>query len=137
MSQENLEHVRRILGALATGDLQTALKDVRIELRVHRLAPLPDPATYRGPAGMLMAWGEWTAPYEDLEITVGELIDAGHSVGAEIRQRGRRKDTGDAVEEEFWFVFTFYEGELVQWDMLASKRQALRGLAMVQQGPDT
>lgn len=137
MSQENVDRVRRTLEAFARGDFQTALQDVRIEMRTHRLAPLPDPKTFRGPAGMLMAWGEWTAPFEEFELTVGELIDAGHSVVAEIRQRGRRKDSDDMVEEQFWFVYTFYEGELVQQDMLASKRQALKGLAMLEEPRDS
>ena len=130
MSQENMEKVRRTFEALARGDFRTALQDVRMELRIHRVAPLPDPVTYRGPAGMLQAWGHWTEPFEELEMTIGELTDAGHSVLAEIRQRGRRKDGGELVEEQFWFVCTFFEGELVQWDMLASKRQALKGIAM-------
>lgn len=128
MSQQNLERVRRTFDAFARGDFRTALQDVRLEVRTHRLAPLPDPKTYQGPAGMLMAWGEWTAPFEELELTVGELIEAGESVVAEIRQSGRREDGGVRVEEQFWFVCTFLEGELIQWDMLASKRQALRGV---------
>ena len=107
-----------------------------MEVRTHRIAPLPEPKTYRGPAGMLQAWGDWTAPFEGFEMTVGELIDADPSVVAEIRQRGRRKDSGDVAEGQFWFVLTFFEGELVQWDMLASKRQALKGIRMREQQPD-
>lgn len=136
MSQENRERVRRTFEALARSDFRTALQDVRMEVRTHRIAPLPDPKTYQGPAGMLMAWGEWTEPYEELELTVGELIEAGPSIVAEIRQRGRQKDGGELVEEQFWFVCTFLEGALVQWDMLASKRQALRGLARRDAPPD-
>jgi ketosteroid isomerase-like protein len=137
MSQENVERVRRILEALGRGDFQTVLKDVRMEVRAHRVAPLPDPKAYLGRAGLLMAWGEWTAPFEEFEMTAGELIDAGHSVVAEIRQRGRHKESGAVVEEQFWFVYTFFEGELVQLDMLASKRQALKGLAMLEQRADS
>jgi len=128
MSQQNLELVRRTFDAFTRGDFHTALQDVRMEVRTHRIAPLPDPKTYRGPAGMLMAWGEWTEPFEELELTVGELIEAGDSVVAEIRQSGRDKDGGVLVEEQFWFVCTFLDGALVQWDMLASKRQALKGV---------
>lgn len=128
MSHENLERVRRIFDAFARNDFRTALQDVRMEVRTHRIAPLPEPKSYQGPAGMLMAWGEWTAPFEELELAVGELIEAGESVVAEIRQSGRRKDDGTLVEEQFWFVCTFFEGALVQWDMLATKRQALKGV---------
>lgn len=135
MSQENVERVKEIIEAFVSGDLRTALRDAHTGMRTHRLAPLPDPRTYRGPAGMLMAWGEWTAPYEELKLTVGELIEADHHVIAEIRQHGRRKDSGEVVDEQFWFVYTFVEGELVQQDMLASKRQALRGLAMLEDPP--
>jgi ketosteroid isomerase-like protein len=128
MSQQNLERVRRTFDAFARGDFHTALQDVRMEVRTHRIAPLPDPKIYQGPAGMLMAWGEWTAPFEELELTVGELIEAGQSVVAEIRQSGRQIDGGLLVEERFWFVCTFLDGALVQWDMLASKHQALKGV---------
>ncbi len=98
-----------------------------MEVRTHRIAPLPDPKAFQGPAGMLMAWGEWTAPFEDLSLTVGELIEAGQTVVAEILLSGRKKD-GEVVEQQVWFVCTFFEGALAQWDMLASKRQALKGV---------
>lgn len=123
-----MERTRRALEAFGRGDLRTALEDVHIQVRTHRVAPLPDPKSYRGPAGMLIAWEEWIAPFADHEMTVGELIDAGHSVVAQIHLRGRDKDSGASLEEEPWFVWTFFEGHLVQWDMLASKRQALKGL---------
>lgn len=130
VSQQNQEHVRRIFDAFSQGDFHTALQDVRMEVRTHRIAPLPDPKAYQAPAGMLMAWGEWTAPFDEFELTVGEMIDAGESVVAEIRQSGRPKGGGAPVEQQFWFVCTFLDGELVQWDMLASKRQALKGVGM-------
>jgi len=136
MSEDNVERARRALEALGRGDVQTALQDVRFEMRTHRLAPLPDPKTYRGPAGVLMAWADWTAPFEELEMTVGELTDAGESVVVEILQRGRRKDGGELVEERFWFVCSFFEGAWVQWDMLASKRQALTGVRRRDAAPD-
>jgi len=128
MSQQNLERVRKIFDAFARGDFRAALQDVRMEVRTHRITPLPNPKAYQGPAGMLMAWGEWTEPFEELELTVGELIEAGQSIVAEIRQRGRRKDGGELVEEQFWFVCTFFDGALIQWDILASKHQALKGV---------
>ena len=137
MSEENTERVRRTFDAFARGDFHTALQDVRMEVRTHRIAPLPDPKTFQGPAGMLMAWGEWTAPFEEFELTVGELIEAGQSVVAEIRQTGRRKDGGVRVEEQLWFVCTFFEGALVQWDMLATKRQALKGVGRREAPPDS
>ena len=128
MSQENVERVRQTFEAFGRGDLREALQHVRLEVRTHRIAPLPDPKTYSGPAGMLMAWGEWTGPFEEFELEVGELIDAGDSVVAEIRQRGRRKDSGELEEGKLWFVCTFYGDEMVQWDMLASKFQAFKGI---------
>lgn len=126
MSQQNAERTRQIFDAFARADFHAALRDVRKEVRTHRIAPLPDPKTYQGPAGMLMAWGEWTAPFEELELTVGELIEAGHSIVAEIRLSGRQAGGGVPVEEQAWSICTFFEGALVQWDMLASKRQALK-----------
>jgi ketosteroid isomerase-like protein len=137
VSQENVEQVRQIFEAFGRGDLRTALQNVRMEVRIHRIAPLPDPKAYTGPAGMLMAWGEWTAPFEELELTVGELIDSGHSVVAEILRRGRRTGSDEFTEGRYWFVCTFFEGELSQWDLLASKRQALKGIAMVEKAPES
>jgi len=135
MSQQNLERVKEIFDAFARGDFRSALQDVRMEVRTHRIAPLPNPKAYQGPAGMLMAWGEWTAPFEELELSVGELIEAGPSIVAEIRQSARLRDGGALVEEQFWFVCTFLDGALVQWDMLASKHQALKGVGRVDAPP--
>ncbi len=135
MSQENVERVRQTFEAFGRGDLRGALAHARLEVRTQRIAPLPDPKTFSGPAGMLMAWGEWSEPFEELELEVGELIEAGESVVAEIRQRGLPKGGGEPVEEQLWFVCTFFEGELVQWDMLASKRQALKGVGRLEDPP--
>lgn len=114
--------------AFGRADFHTALQEVRMEVRTHRIAPLPDPKPYQGPAGMLMAWGEWTAPFAELELTVGELIEAGHSVVAEVRLSGRQADGGEPIEDQAWFVCTFFEGALAQCDMLASKAQAMKGV---------
>ena len=135
MSQENVERVRETFEAFGRGDLRAALQHVRLEVRTHRIAPLSDPKTYAGPAGMLMAWGDWTGPFEDFELEVGELIDAGDSVVAEIRQRGRYKDSGEPMEGQLWFVCTFYGDEMVQWDMLASKFQAFKGIGRREEPP--
>jgi len=136
VSQEDQERVRRTFEAFARGDFHTALQDVRFEVLTHRIAPLPDPKVYQGPAGMLMAWGEWVEPFDELELTVGELIEVGHSIVAQILQSGRRKDGGELVEQQFWFVCTFLDGALVQWDMLATKRQALKGAGRSESPPD-
>ena len=128
MSEENVERMRRGLEAFGRGDLRTALEHVHVQVRAHRIAPLPDPKAYRGLAGVLMAWEDWIAPFDGFEMTVGELIDAGHSVVAQVRLQGPLKDGGAPAEEEPWFVWTFFEGQVVQWDMVASKRQALKGI---------
>jgi ketosteroid isomerase-like protein len=66
----------------------------------------PDQQVYRGVDGMLDFLAEWISAWDDWELEMDVLHDAGEKVVAVMRQRGRSKVTGMLVEMSFAQVFT-------------------------------
>jgi ketosteroid isomerase-like protein len=124
--RENLELVREALAAFLRGELDRAFEFAHPDMVSFRAPPLPDPQTYRGIEGVLQMYADWTADFEEFEMEVAELVDAGDRVIVEMIQRGVGKASGALVEGRFWFVYTVADGRIARQDVYGSKEQALR-----------
>ena len=71
----------------------------------------------------LEAWDEW-------EIRVEELRDAGDKVVAILRQRGRAKTTGLEVDMHLAQVFTMRDGKQVRMEMYADPTAGLEAAGL-------
>jgi ketosteroid isomerase-like protein len=115
MSRQNVEMIERVLDQ-AHGNpaaLWEVLDDeARWEVEELELPDSTGPS--RGPAGAREFFRTWVGAFEDWGYEVGETIDAGDSVVAEIRQWGRGKGSGVPVENHFWTVWTIREGKVVR-----------------------
>jgi ketosteroid isomerase-like protein len=126
MSEENVELVRRFIEAFNGGDLEgaIALVDPPPESEFAPGDFGPEPATvYRGPEGMRRAsemfWGE----FDDPQIELHELIDAGDQVIVSATFRGRGKHSGAETSwGPLWGVFTMREGRMIRWQGFADDR---------------
>ena len=122
---ENVELVREALAAFLRGELDRAFEFAHADMISFRTPPLPDPQTYHGFEGVLQMYADWTADFEEFEIEIVELADAGDRVIVEMLQRGKGKASGAVVEGRFWFVFTVADGKIARQDVYGSKEQAL------------
>jgi ketosteroid isomerase-like protein len=126
MSQENVEIVRRIYGALDRGDDEAFWKLVAPDFVVEFSRRLLDPVVLRG-RGQVQAWYD-----REMETWEGghtrwrpkELIDAGDKVLAFIWTGGRGKASGVDVEAYVWNVWTFRTGKPVEWTYFGEDRAA-------------
>ena len=67
---------------------------------------------------------DWTESWENWELEVVELIDAGEDrVLAILHQRGRSKTTGLEVEMDFAQLWTVRDGKQVRMEMYADPQQ--------------
>jgi ketosteroid isomerase-like protein len=110
MSQENVEIVRRAIAAFIEGDYERLieLSDPQIEYDVSRTSP--EARVVRGPQEVLAVLQEWVDTWDDHQVELVELIDAGgERVVAVIQERGKLKDSETWVEHPRGVVYTVRE----------------------------
>ena len=128
MSRENVELARRSLEAFVRGDVDGALEAAHPELvatRVH-----PDGAVFHGPDGLLRMVADWVEGFSEWSFTADEYIDAGERVVVRQHQRGLGAGSGVPVEDDYWLVYTFADGQIVLFEVFADREQALRSAGL-------
>jgi ketosteroid isomerase-like protein len=106
MSKENVELARRCYDAFQRGDVTTALQPLGPAF-VMEDSTRADAMEYRGREGFLKWVGEWADMFDDWQIEVDRVLDAGGQVLALGRDWGRGKGSGVLVEEHFGHLWTF------------------------------
>jgi ketosteroid isomerase-like protein len=114
VSQENLEAVRRGYEAFNRGDVDAVLEGVDPEVEWHVPPVLPDPATYHGREGVRKLMQTMQDAFDDFELAVEEVREAGDKVVVMAAVRGRGKESGAVVESpSFGWVWTIRHGKVV------------------------
>jgi ketosteroid isomerase-like protein len=85
----------------------------------------PSARVYRGHAGIEEYFRDWLGTWEDFEIELRELVEAGDAVVAVFRNRGRGKGSGVEIEREFYGVYDVRDGTVVRYREFASREEAL------------
>jgi ketosteroid isomerase-like protein len=131
MSQENVEIVRdgyerfRVTGDLAE---ETATEDFAWDM--SNFHGWPEQQVYEGVAEARIFLREWTDAWEDWELEIDSLHDAGDRVVALLRQRGRSKAAGMPVEMSFAQVWTIRDGKQARMDMYSDPAEALAAVGL-------
>jgi ketosteroid isomerase-like protein len=131
MSEENVERIRRgYEHFIATGDFLG--EDVHPDFvwDMSTFGGWPERQTYAGLNGAREFATAWLEAWDEWEVEVEELHDAGESVVAVLRQRGRSKATGLPTEMHFAMVWAFRDGKLVRMRMYASPDEALEAAGL-------
>jgi uncharacterized protein len=128
MSQENMEIVRAAFDAYFRGDMESALGFVDPEIVVTQRSELPDAAPRHGHAGVVEAIAVWPDQWDDYQLEIVEIRDAGEHVIVRSHHRGRGKGSGVDVEDEIWYVFAFRNGKVAEWRMFGAEREALEAV---------
>lgn len=115
MSAENVEIVRRGYELFqATGQFQADIATPDFVWDMSNFLGWPEQQIYKGVEGVRSFLEEWTTPWDEWELEVDALHDAGDKVVAVMRQRGRSKVTGMPVDMSFAQVWTLREGTSVR-----------------------
>jgi ketosteroid isomerase-like protein len=126
MSQENVEIVRRAIAAFIEGDYERLieLSDPQIEYDVSRTSP--EARVVRGPQEVLAVLQEWVDTWDDHQVELVELIDAGgERVVAVIQERGKLKDSETWVEHPRGVVYTVRDQRVLRYQEHEDRAQAL------------
>jgi len=94
----------------------------------------PEQQVYEGIEEARRFIREWTAAFDDWEIEVDALHDAGEDrVVGILRQRGHSKTTGLPVEMQYAQVFTIRDGKETRMEMYADADEALKAVGLAEQ----
>jgi ketosteroid isomerase-like protein len=132
MSQENVEIVRRGWEHfMQTGELLPEIVapgfvwDMSTFRELMGLQP-----RYEGIEGVRHFLREWTEPFDDWEIEVESLHDAGDRVVAVCRQHARSKTSGLPVDMQLAMVFTVEDGLETRMQMYADRDEAFKAVGL-------
>ena len=130
MSQENVEIVREGLKQFrATSELSedTAADFVWDMSNFHGW---PEQQVYEGVEGARSFLTDWASAWNEWELEIEALHDAGERVVAVMHQRGRSKGTGVQVDMLFAQVWTLRGGEWMRMDMYSDSSEALKAVGL-------
>jgi uncharacterized protein len=132
MSQENVEIVRRALQAWERSDLKGAadLLDPEVEWRMP--PNIPEAGTYRGRDEVMRRLEEFLEAWDDLAVTVEELIDAGDRVVALVRYSGQGRGSGIEIggvstDAQVW---TLRDGKALRVELYGGTADALEAAGL-------
>jgi ketosteroid isomerase-like protein len=126
MSQENIEIVREGYERfVATGELAVDLITDDFVWDMSNFHGWPEQQVYKGVDGAGAFLSEWMETWEDWELELEGLRDAGDKVVALVRQRGTSKAAGMPVEMSFAQVFTIRDGKQSRMEMYSHRDEAL------------
>jgi ketosteroid isomerase-like protein len=131
VSQENVDRLRRgYQHFIATGEFLGEMVDPEFVWDMSTFHAWPERQTYEGLEGARQFMADWLEAWEDWQLEVEQLLDAGDQVVAFVRQRGRSKATGLPVDMRFAQVWTFRDGVQVRMRMYASRSEALQAAGL-------
>jgi len=135
MSQENLEIVRQVYDAVARRDNAAAFApyDPGVELDVSRgsLGELLGGNVYRGHEGLRNMFRELYEAWEELELRLEELIDAGgEHVVAVVTTRGCGRASGVEIEQKQGSAWTIRDGKVVRVVWFSTREEALEAVGL-------
>jgi ketosteroid isomerase-like protein len=131
MSQENVDLVRRSIGAFNSGDWDESLEYMDEGIEWQAPFVVPDQDTYVGRAGVRDFWTAWTDNFEGFRLEVEELIDAGDDVVVVARISGQGIASGAGVRSNpFAHVVRLRNRKIRRWAMYDSAQEALEAVGL-------
>ena len=138
MSQENVEIVRDSVRAFAEGGLAAMAQFWAADIDWRAIEGAPDDVgEIRGPEALRGYFQDWIDTFDDIDLVVGELRDAGDGrVVATQHVTGRAKGERGRNGARYAVVYTVRGGKIVRGreyiDHVALEAAGLRELAMSQ-----
>jgi uncharacterized protein len=130
MSQQNVEIVRKVLGAWNRREDESAVPlfhpGVVFDATRRRL----NPKTYRGTAGIESMLTDRDEVWEEFRTEDAEFIDAGDRVVVVGRWVGTGKGSGIEIDQPSAEVVTVQDGRVVRWELYADRSAALEAAGL-------
>jgi len=89
-----------------------------------------DSGEYHGIDGMLQMFRSFDEVWSGMSYEVGEVIERGDELVAELRYRGRGASSGVPVAEAWWVHQRHRDGKLVLVEYLATREEAMKSAGL-------
>jgi ketosteroid isomerase-like protein len=131
MSEENVEIVRRAFAyeIYGVGDQHEAEAIFDPQVVMNPVHAVDEGPSY-GPNAMREDWERWSSAFEELTVTVEEIIDAGDQVVLVAHHQGRGRKSGVEVDARYFEVYTLREGKVSRVDEFAQREEALEAAGL-------
>ena len=130
MSQENVQIVRRSIGAFNSDGPAGAAAFCDPEVEWHDIPEQPDAGVHHGRVGFLAAMEQFFGDLEDYQLLVDETIDHGDQVIACFRVLARGKGSGATFEQRIANVSTLRNGSIVRVANFGTREDALEAVGL-------
>lgn len=131
MSEDNVRGVRDGYAEFAvTGRFDDEFTTEDFEWDMSNVAGWPEQQVYVGAEGARRFLADWVAVWDDWQMDVQEIHDAGERVVAILRQHARSKATGLPVDMVFAQVWTMRDGRRARMEMYSDPAAALRAVGL-------
>ena len=91
--------------------------------------PVEEGASY-GVNALRDNFKHWQSEWEDLEVTIEEIIDADDRVVLTAHHRGRGRGSGLEIEARYYEVYTLTRGKIIRIDEYSERAHALEAAGL-------
>ena len=131
MSGENVDLVRRALGAFPRGDMEEMLSFMDPECELHSaIVGGAEGNVYRGHEGFRRWYADSFESFEELKNEWSEFRDLGDRVLAFGHVQARGRESGAEVNSPMGWVFTVRRGKLLKAEGFLSRAEALEAAGL-------
>ena len=129
MSEENVEHVRRMYSAFDAGDAAGTLAcfDADVVVDFSRRA---DGRVGQGREYLNQVVASWMGAWEEWEQEIDEVRDLGSQVYVFATQRGRGKGSGVEIEQCFAILYEVEGGSIINMTYFPHAAEALEAAGL-------
>jgi ketosteroid isomerase-like protein len=126
MSQENVELVKRLNAALATGGVEATLAYFPPDVVAYAFPEWVEEAEYRGHDGQRALVAVWTENFDEFEVHIEEIRAVGDRVLMLGETAGRVKRSGVSIRQPLGVVYSdFRDGLIGEWRSFLTWAQAM------------
>ena len=93
------------------------------------MKPVEEGASY-GRDAIRDNFEHWQGAWEDLEVTIEEIIDAGDRVVLTAHHRGRGRGSGIKIDARLYEVYTLSRGKVIGVDEYTERAEALEAAGL-------
>jgi ketosteroid isomerase-like protein len=130
MSEENVEVVRRLHGAINADDVEAALTLLDPEIVWVQNPNAPDPRTYYGHDGIRELREVFADAFEDVRLEAERFIDVSDRVVSLGCMRARGVGSGVEVRSPRGWVWTVRDGKVVRHQSFDNHEAALEAAGL-------